>query len=28
MTVNSFDDSARYNLVIEKKDGKPALRGE
>jgi hypothetical protein len=28
MTVNSFEDSARYNLVLEKKDGKPALRSE
>ena len=28
MTVNSFDDSARYNLVLEKKDGKPSLRSE
>jgi hypothetical protein len=28
MTVNSFDDSARYNLVLEKKDGKLSLRSE
>jgi hypothetical protein len=28
MTVHSFEDSARYNLVLEKKDGKPALRTE
>jgi hypothetical protein len=28
MTIQSFDDSARYNLVLEKKDGKPALRSE
>ena len=28
MTVHSFDDSTRYNLVLEKKDGKPALRSE
>ena len=28
MTVTSFEDSARYNLVLEKKDGKPALRSE
>ena len=28
MTVNSFEDSARYNLVLEKKDGKPSLRSE
>jgi len=28
MTVNSFDDSARYNLILEKKDGKPSLRSE
>jgi hypothetical protein len=28
MTVNSFEDSARYNLVVEKKDGKSSLRGE
>ena len=28
MTVHSFEDSARYNLVLEKKDGKPALRSE
>lgn len=28
MIVHSFEDSARYNLVLEKKDGKPALRGE
>jgi len=28
MTVNSFEDSARYNLVLDKKDGKAALRSE
>ena len=28
MTVHSFEDSARYNLVLEKKDGKTALRSE
>jgi len=28
MTVSLFEDSARYNLVLEKKDGKPALRSE
>jgi len=28
MTVTLFEDSARYNLVLEKKDGKPALRSE
>ena len=28
MTVNSFEDSARYNLVVEKKDGKSSLRSE
>ena len=28
MTIHSFEDSARYNLVLEKKDGKPALRSE
>ncbi|MFA6147041.1 MAG: hypothetical protein WC899_02400 [bacterium] len=28
MIVHSFEDSARYNLVLEKKDGKPALRSE
>ncbi|MBE0568445.1 MAG: hypothetical protein IH577_02060 [Deltaproteobacteria bacterium] len=28
LTVHSFEDSARYNLLIEKKDGKPSLRGE
>jgi hypothetical protein len=28
MTVHSYEDSARYNLVLEKKDGKPALRGQ
>lgn len=28
MTVHSFEDSTRYNLVLEKKDGKPALRSE
>lgn len=27
-TVHSYEDSARYNLVLEKKDGKPALRSE
>jgi hypothetical protein len=26
--VHSFEDSARYNLVLEKKDGKPSLRTE
>ena len=26
--VHSFSDSARYNLVLEKKDGKYALRSE
>lgn len=26
--VHSYDDSARYNLVIEKKDGKTILRTE
>jgi hypothetical protein len=28
MTVNSFEDSSRYNLVLEKKDGKSSLRSE
>jgi len=28
MTVHSFEDSARYNLVLEKKDGRPVLRSE
>jgi len=28
MTVTSFEDSARYNLVLEKKDGKSSLRSE
>jgi hypothetical protein len=28
MAVHSFEDSARYNLVLEKKDGKAALRTE
>lgn len=28
MTINSFEDSVRYNLVLDKKDGKPALRSE
>ena len=28
MTVHSFEDTARYNLFLEKKDGKPALRSE
>ena len=28
MPVNSFEDSARYNLVLEKKDGKSSLRSE
>jgi hypothetical protein len=28
MTVNSFEDSARFNLVLEKKDGKSSLRSE
>ncbi len=28
MTIHSFEDSARYNLVLEKRDGKPALRTE
>jgi len=28
MTVNSFEDSARYNLVLEKKGGKSSLRSE
>jgi hypothetical protein len=27
-TIHSFEDSARYNLVLDKKDGKPALRSE
>jgi beta-lactam-binding protein with PASTA domain len=28
MTVTSFEDSSRYNLVLEKKDGKSSLRSE
>lgn len=28
MAVTSFEDSTRYNLVLEKKDGKPSLRSE
>ena len=28
MVVHSFEDSARYNLVLEKKDGKSSLRSE
>ena len=28
MAVHSFEDSARYNLVLEKKDGKSSLRSE
>jgi hypothetical protein len=28
VTVNSFEDSARYNLLLEKKDGKSSLRSE
>ena len=28
IAVRSFDDSARYNLVLERKDGKYALRSE
>jgi len=28
IAVESFEDSARYNLVLEKKDGKYALRSE
>lgn len=28
MAVHSFEDSARYNLVLDKKDGKAALRSE
>ena len=28
MTVHSFEDSARYNLVLGEKDGKPSLRSE
>jgi hypothetical protein len=27
-TVHSFSDSARYNLILEKKDGKYTLRSE
>ncbi len=27
-TVRSYEDSARYNLVLEKKDGKYVLKGE
>ena len=28
VTVHSFEDSTRYNLVLEKKDGKSSLRSE
>jgi len=28
MTATSFEDSTRYNLVLEKKDGKATLRSE
>jgi hypothetical protein len=28
IAVDSFEDSARYNLVLEKKDGKYVLRSE
>jgi hypothetical protein len=28
IAVDSFQDSARYNLILEKKDGKYVLRGE
>lgn len=28
MIVHSFEDSARYNLVLEQKDGKSSLRSE
>ncbi len=28
VTVESFEDSARYNLILERKDGKYALRSE
>ncbi len=28
MTVTSFEDSTRYNLVLENKDGKSSLRSE
>ena len=28
MTIHSFEDSTRYNLVLEKKDGKSSLRSE
>ena len=28
ITVHSFEDSARYNLILEKKDGKYTLRSE
>ena len=28
LTVHSFEDSSRYNLVLEKKDGKSSLRSE
>ena len=28
MTLHSFEDSTRYNLVLEKKDGKSSLRSE
>ncbi len=27
-TIHSYEDSARYNLVLEKKDGKYVLRSE
>jgi len=28
MTVHSYEDSSRYNLVLEKKDGTSSLRSE
>jgi hypothetical protein len=28
LTIHSFEDSTRYNLVIDKKDGKSSLRSE
>ena len=28
ISIHSFEDSARYNLVLEKKDGKYTLRSE
>ncbi len=28
LTVHSYEDSARYNLILEKKDGKYVLRSE